>query len=87
MATRPQQSQHTIQTEKEVYACLILRMWQVDGAEQPAVEWRSEVEHIQSGGHWSFASLAELEQFLNRWLHDLAGGEAVDPPADKSSDF
>jgi hypothetical protein len=31
-------------------------------------DWRSEVEHIQSGERWSFSTQAELERFLAQFL-------------------
>lgn len=35
--------------------------------------WRSEVEHIQSGGRWEISGLRELEQFLRDFLRQLGG--------------
>ncbi len=35
-----------------------------------AMDWRSHVEHIQSGGHWSFETLDEMLAFLRRQAQD-----------------
>lgn len=57
------------------YASLIIRLWHVPGGEAGMQEpsWRSEVEHIQSGGHWELSSLRELERFLEIFLRQLGG--------------
>jgi hypothetical protein len=57
------------------YASLILRIWRVPGGEAGMDRngWRSEVEHIQSGGRWELSSLRELEGFLRDFLRQLGG--------------
>jgi hypothetical protein len=35
--------------------------------------WRIEVEHIQSGGHWDFSTISELERFLINFLRQVSG--------------
>ncbi len=57
------------------YASLILRIWRVPGGEagMDRTGWRSEVEHIQSGGRWELSSLRELEGFLRDFLRQLGG--------------
>ena len=41
------------------YMSFVVRLWC-----DAAGEWRGEVEHIQSGNRWSFASLAHTLDFL-----------------------
>ncbi|HLE13258.1 MAG TPA: hypothetical protein VI776_00815 [Anaerolineales bacterium] len=57
----------------EEYVSLIVRLWREDESEagDPPSSWRSEVEHIQSGGHWIFSTLGELESFLSDSLRQL----------------
>ena len=42
------------------YMSFVVRLW----CDPAGSEWRGEVEHIQSGNRWSFASLAHLLDFL-----------------------
>jgi len=62
------------------YASLLIRLWHVPGGEAGIQEssWRSEVEHIQSGGQWEISSLRELERFLESFLRQLGGREWLD---------
>jgi hypothetical protein len=62
------------------YASLIIRLWHGSGGETGGEirDWRSEVEHIQSGGVWEYASIAELESFLERFLRQLGGAGQAD---------
>jgi len=41
-------------------------MWREEDPERPGRfgDWQGEVEHIQSGRHWTFAGLEELLDFL-----------------------
>jgi hypothetical protein len=57
------------------YASFLIRLWRVPGGEAGMLEpgWRSEVEHIQSGGRWEISGLRELEQFLRDFLRQLGG--------------
>jgi hypothetical protein len=48
--------------EPDDYLSFVLRLWR----EEPCGLWRSEVEHIQSGNRYSFASLAYALDFLRR---------------------
>jgi len=52
------------------YVSLIVRMWSKCGDEAGISDggWRIEVEHIQSGGHWDFSAINELERFLIDFL-------------------
>jgi hypothetical protein len=54
------------------YASFLIRLWREVGAEQPstAPDWRSEVEHIQTGDCWQFETLEELLNFLRRESED-----------------
>lgn len=54
------------------YASYLVRLWREAGADQPkaAVEWHGEVEHIQSGRHWSFDTLDDTLEFLRRGAED-----------------
>jgi hypothetical protein len=67
MGNRQPGSEPKPPAEKDAYASLIVRLWQCEP------DWRSEVEHIQSGGTWTFATIADLTMFLNQFLHDLEG--------------
>lgn len=55
---------------REEYASLIIRLWRMpeEPAADVAPDWRSEVEHIQSGGIWAFSTSQELEHFLRDFL-------------------
>jgi hypothetical protein len=50
------------------YASFLIRLWREASADAtaPANNWRSQVEHIQSGQRWSFSTLDELLDFLRR---------------------
>lgn len=58
---------------KSGYVSLILRMWMPSGDEPEEAQgrWRIELEHFQSGGHWVFFNLTELERFLTDFLELL----------------
>jgi hypothetical protein len=57
---------------REEYASLIVRLWRLpeDQTADIKPDWRSEVEHIQSGEHWAFSSSEELEHFLSDFLRN-----------------
>lgn len=57
------------QQPAEQYLSLIIRIWW-GGREghNPAIAWRSEVEHIQSSKRWSFSDPVELDRFLTKFL-------------------
>lgn len=48
------------------YLSYLIRLWREGEttSDAPAAEWQGEVEHIQSGEKWSFASLSEVLAFL-----------------------
>jgi hypothetical protein len=50
------------------YVSFLVRMWHEEDPERPGRfgEWQGEVEHIQSGRHWTFTGLEELLDFLRR---------------------
>jgi len=50
------------------YLSFLVRMWREEDPNRPGRfgEWQGEVEHIQSGRHWTFARLEELLDFLRR---------------------
>ena len=50
------------------YASFLVRLWREGDAElpAPAADWQGEVEHIQSGRRWTFSTLEELLDFLQR---------------------
>ena len=57
------------QRPSEHYLSLIVRIWWKEKEGRDADDdWRSEVEHIQSGERWSFSTQAELERFLAQFL-------------------
>jgi hypothetical protein len=54
------------------YASFLIRLWREaapDAAEVTA-DWRSEVEHIQTGERWTFETLDEMLRFLRRGARD-----------------
>jgi hypothetical protein len=53
---------------QQEYASFLIRMWrEVDLAvPEAAAEWRGEIEHIQSGRHWSFDALDEVPELLQQ---------------------
>jgi hypothetical protein len=43
----------------------LIRLWRETGTvPEPAPEWRSEVEHLQSGQRWSFQTVPALLAFM-----------------------
>jgi len=45
----------------------LIRLWrEVPESPEVAVDWRGEVEHIQSRRRWTFSALEELFDFLRR---------------------
>lgn len=50
------------------YASFMVRLWREEGSAltEPATDWQSEVQHIQSGQSWSFSTLDELLDFVRR---------------------
>ena len=53
---------------QQEYASFLIRMWrEVDPAAPDAMtEWQGEIEHIQSGRHWSFDALDEVPELLQQ---------------------
>jgi hypothetical protein len=60
------------------YASYLIRFWREQSPpdEKPLSPWQVEVEHIQSGQHWSFVTFEELFLFLRQqvWEPDRPGG-------------
>jgi hypothetical protein len=54
------------------YASFLIRLWreQNAGPACEAVDWQSEVEHIQTGERWEFDTLEGLLSFLRRETED-----------------
>jgi hypothetical protein len=50
------------------YASFMVRLWREEGssAEVLGTDWQSEIQHIQSGRSWAFATLDELLEFLRQ---------------------
>jgi hypothetical protein len=50
------------------YASFLLRLWRrrEPGLPEDASGWQGEVEHIQTGGRWTFDTLHELLSILRR---------------------
>jgi hypothetical protein len=57
------------------YASFLLRLWReaTSGRLEPAADWQSEIEHIQSGQHWTFDTLDDLLDFLRQQAHNPEG--------------
>jgi hypothetical protein len=55
-------------TTATTYVSFLIRLWREESPEvlEPAADWQGEVEHIQSGRHWTFSTLDELLSFLRR---------------------
>jgi hypothetical protein len=62
-----------------IYASFLIRLWSIREATLPGEgDWQGELQHIQSGQRWTFATFDELLVFL--YLHAEAsvtskGGE------------
>jgi hypothetical protein len=56
----------------KTYASFLVRIWLEPSPELPETigDWRSEVEHIQSGRRWTFNTLDALLDFLRQWTED-----------------
>jgi hypothetical protein len=61
------------------YASFLLRLWRQRGHGR-ADRWRVEVEHIQTGEHWSFDSLDEMLAWLPREAELLARPDRQESP-------
>lgn len=50
------------------YASFLIRLWRRVGGDPlgPSADWHSEVEYIQTGERWDFATLEELFDFLRQ---------------------
>lgn len=58
----------TPESTQDQYASFLVRLWR-SGEPRPndsTGEWQGEVEHIQSGRRWQFASLAGLDRILRQ---------------------
>jgi hypothetical protein len=53
------------------YVSMLIRLWREAGPDRPGARWQGEVEHIQSGRIWTFASLDELLAFVRRQADEL----------------
>jgi hypothetical protein len=54
------------------YISFLIRLWREDdpGPEASAAGWKAQVEHIQSGRHWTFQTLEEALVFLRPQVKD-----------------
>jgi hypothetical protein len=50
-----------------IYTSFLIRLWREQNLEQPgaAVDYCSEVDHIQSSQRWRFGSLDEMLNFFH----------------------
>lgn len=55
------------------YASFLIRLWREESAErcEPASDWHSEIEHIQTGERWTFDTWEELLEFLRQEAEDV----------------
>ena len=51
----------TIPVEVSSY---LIRLWREIAPSAPAPEWHCDIEHLQSGQHWSFETAAALLAFM-----------------------
>lgn len=65
------------------YHSFLVRLWREPDAERAAValDWQSEIEHIQSGQRWTFDTLDGMLSFLRQRVSDL---EMLNRSADKT---
>lgn len=58
------------------YTSFLIRLWREVSNEMPVpcAKWHAEVEHIQTGAHWSFEALEELLAFLHQEATNHVGG-------------
>lgn len=61
------------------YASFLIRLWREEsaGLDKRPVDWKGEVEHIQTGERWNFSSLDELVAFLRQEAGDGGTGRMV----------
>lgn len=57
----------------QAYASFLVRLWHEDStdSDETAVDWRGEVEHIQSGQRWILSTLDETLNCLRGQADDL----------------
>jgi hypothetical protein len=48
------------------YKSFLVRLWRERDDPSMRVDWKAEVEHVQSGQRWEFGSLAELLEFMGK---------------------
>lgn len=55
--------------EPATYISFLVRLWREPGQQTPAPprDWQGEIECIQTGQRWTFATLEELLGFLRSW--------------------
>jgi hypothetical protein len=55
------------------YASFLIRMWRqpCSNLSRGDTGWQCEVEHIQSGEHWTFNTLSDLLAFLRRQAEEV----------------
>ncbi len=80
VALVPQASEGLSMSTPAEYASFLIRLWRERSPAPPesAADWRSEVEHIQTGRRWTFNTLDELLGFLRR---QAEGPDVLRPPA------
>jgi hypothetical protein len=63
--------------EPATYISFLVRLWREPGQQTPAppLDWQGEIECIQTGQRWTFATLEELLDFLRRWVEQLGAGD------------
>ena len=48
------------------YKSFLVRLWREKDDPSKSVDWKAEVEHIQSGRRWDFGAIDELLAFLGK---------------------
>jgi hypothetical protein len=62
-----------------IYASFLIRLWSIREATLPAEGvWQGELQHIQSGQRWTFATFDELLAFLYLHAEASATSEGVE---------
>jgi hypothetical protein len=67
--------------DPEEYVSFLVRVWPDQPVNGRRTGWRGEIEHIQSGRRWCFATLGGLLVFLHRAV--LAPQPVTQPEADE----
>lgn len=63
------------------YSSFLVRLWREHSEEHAESDWSGEVEHIQSGWCWNFATLDELLDVLRQIGESRSSSQPTIQPA------